>query len=130
MADVEDPAQAALFDEDEAAAAGREAVERVGENADPQWMARALDAVRKVARRRPTFTTDDVWAVLYQYDAVPDEPRAMGAVMIRARALGIVSRTDNYRNSARRRCHGRPVRVWISELPDAHTPAEPARTGS
>lgn len=71
--------QPELFDADAAKEAGDEAVERVGRNADPKWIAQALDAVKRVASQRASFTTDDVWRILLRFDADPDERRATWA---------------------------------------------------
>lgn len=113
-------AQPDMFDEAAANEAGDEAVERVGKNADPKWIARALDAVKRVASESPVFTTDDVWRILLRFDAEPRERRAMGHVMKKAAELGYCSKSSEYRPSVRKKCHGRPVRVWVSELPGPH----------
>jgi hypothetical protein len=90
-----------------------EAVERVDRNADDEWKARALDAVRFVASARPLFTTDAVWWVLGS-DVQTHEPRAMGAVMRRAVKAGVCVPTDTYHRSTRAVNHARPLRVWRS----------------
>jgi hypothetical protein len=62
------------------------AIAIVDENADEQWKADALEAVRQVCVARRTFTTDDVWVQLGRKD-LHRENRAMGPVMLRARRL-------------------------------------------
>lgn len=93
---------------------GGQAAERAGRAADPDWMIAAINAVKTVASRQPTFTTDDVWALLANSGQETPEGRAMGAVMRRAAKEGIASTTEppEYRPSVRSECHGRPVRVW------------------
>ena len=90
-----------------------EAIDRVDRNADPDWKEHALTVVEQLAMTRATFTTDDVWARLDPAFAT-HEPRALGAVMRKAAALGLIRATSTYENSTRVECHGRPVRVWES----------------
>ena len=56
-----------------------------------------------------TFTTDYLWE---NVETVPNEQRAMGAVMTKARKLGVVESTGRYIKSRRPECHARPVMVW------------------
>lgn len=82
--------------------------------ADTAWFLAALDAVKWCAETLFTLTTDDVWTRLENtYDGDPPrEPRALGAVMRRARAEGWIEPTADYDTSERRGCHMRPVRIW------------------
>jgi hypothetical protein len=91
-----------------------EAINRVESNADPGWMNAAAIAVKRVALKLDTFTTDDVWDELGYVSNTTHEPRAMGAVMRNAARAGIITATSGYRTSKRGECHGRPVRVWTS----------------
>jgi hypothetical protein len=106
-------AQGDLLDLAAAIAARDEAVNRVGANADPDWVAHALHAVWCLATTTDEITTDDVWDALGSTTGT-HEPRALGSVMKRAAALGYVKPTDRYRPSARAACHARPVKVWAS----------------
>ena len=92
------------------------ALEKVESNADPEWKAAALEAVRSCAKNMPEFTTDQVWRILARTDYGTHEPRAMGAIMRQAVSLGWVKPTDQYRTSERPECHKRPVKVWYSNL--------------
>jgi hypothetical protein len=86
------------------------AIDRVEENADALWLAVAYNAVLDCARLHPWgFTTDDVWA---RIGGPPREPRAMGAVMRRAKADGVIVPLDEWRLTARASAHRRPCRVW------------------
>lgn len=87
---------------------GRRQAEAAGRAAG-DWTADALQIVRDLAAEGRMFTTDDVWA---RVDGRPDEPRAMGAVMIRAKSEGVAVPTSSHVESARPDCNGRPVRVW------------------
>lgn len=96
----------------EAARARDKAIEQVERGAGDEWMDMALAAVAQVARSKEFFTTDDLWEFVSQ----PSEPRAMGAVMTRARNVGIATATDRTINSDRKECHARPLRVWKSNI--------------
>ena len=89
-----------------------EAVERVRENADNAWMARATAAVEEAGAKSHsgTFTTDDVWDILGEDK--PHEPRAMGAVMRSLAKQGVIQSEAAYTTSRRPECHRRPIRLW------------------
>lgn len=84
-------------------------IQQAATNAADGWCDAALVAVRHAAARHRRFTTDEVWAEL-MHDT--HEHRALGAVMRRARSLGLCEPTGEYRSSTREIAHGRPVRVW------------------
>jgi hypothetical protein len=86
-----------------------EAVGRVAENAPHDWMRLARMTVLRVAAELPTFTTDDVW---HELQAVPPEPRALGAVMKSLSAEGRIRPLPTWVQSTRAECHARPIRVW------------------
>lgn len=86
-------------------------------HADERWFAQALAVVRVLAHRGEPFTTDDVWARLDRMGTSTHEPRAMGAVMRRAKTAGLCQPTDEYRPSVRPEHHRGPVRVWVSTRP-------------
>lgn len=88
MPEPDDPyAQAELFDRAEVE---RKAIASVGHNAAP-WVAAANQALRRVAHRRPTLTTDDVWLELKRVGVPqPHDTRAIGAVVRNAIAEGWV----------------------------------------
>lgn len=92
-----------------------EAIARVEAHADRTWMDAAFGAVGALALICATFTTDDVWAVLDKREVTPThEPRAMGAVMRRAKRAGVCAASDSYIPSTRPESHGRPIRVWVA----------------
>lgn len=86
------------------------AIRQVGENAPPDWMAKAYQAVRYIASKREQFTTDAVWYLVGE----PPEPRALGAVMVKVKAKRVAVPTDRTVESKRPECHARPLRVWRS----------------
>lgn len=108
-----------LSDLDLAAAAKEAGIERAELGANPYWAVTALWAVRSVASRKPSLTTDDVWAVLEDLQVKTPEHRAMGAVMRQAAVSGYIEPTDSYVRSRRPQCHCRPVLYWRSLLFDA-----------
>jgi hypothetical protein len=87
---------------------------QVDEHADASWKQAALDCVRQLAQTRNTFTTDDVWDALRATPEMTHEPRALGAIMRRAQAAGLIAPTDEWRPSKRPVCHASPKRVWMS----------------
>ena len=93
------------------------ALDRVAAAADQRWASAATMAVRALAESREAFTTDAVWALLLRMGAsIPDEPRALGAVMRRCRDVGWIEPTDRTVLSSRPETHARPIRVWRSRL--------------
>ncbi len=105
--------QGDLLDLAAAMAARDEAVTRVAEHADPDWVEQTLDVIYMLAVSQAELTTDDIWQTVGEV-AATHEPRALGAVMRQAARLGYVRPTDRYTPSARPACHARPVRVWES----------------
>jgi hypothetical protein len=99
-----------------AATAKTKAIDLVEANADARWLDEALTAVRLVAARYATFTTDDLWLELAKAGAGkgPHERRAMGAVMRKAVHLKIARPLNAVKGSASTVNHGRPLRVWAA----------------
>lgn len=97
-----------------AVAARDEAIDRVERNADSHWKVAATNCVMTLARTNAEFTTDDVWSLLVGWPESTHEPRAMGPVMRKVANAGIIEATDQYRQSERKECHARPVKVWRS----------------
>jgi hypothetical protein len=89
------------------------AIEAVEQHADAAWIALAYDAVLECARSMARFTTDDVWQVLASRRVgPPPEPRAMGAVMNRARREKVIRPTNVFVATKRPQAHCSPTRVW------------------
>lgn len=107
------------FDAAAAQEAKESAITRVGNAADPVWVKAALEAVVYVCERRATFTADAIWWVLeYAGINVPDEPRALGAVMKIAERVGVCKATRQFEQTVRPSRHGTDVRVWRSTVYD------------
>jgi hypothetical protein len=87
-----------------------EALERVEEHADPEWMERGREVAVEVAGTYLEFTTDHLWQRL----PPTRDNRAMGALMAWVRRSKLAKPTDRHVQSDRAVCHARPVRVWRS----------------
>jgi hypothetical protein len=87
-----------------------EGIKRADEHAQEAWRDEADAVLNQLSMTGIPFTTDDVWALI---GATTQEPRAMGAVMLRAARDGIIRSTDSYSESARPASHRRPLRVWV-----------------
>jgi hypothetical protein len=86
-----------------------EAIQQVEDNADADWLAEADAALEYAASRYDLFTSDDIWDLL---TSTPREPRAMGAVLRRGQAAGLIKPTETWWQSRRAASHRRPLRVW------------------
>lgn len=98
----------------------------VAKNAGEDWLDAAVEAVRRTAALRETFTTDHV---LEDNPELPEphEPRAWGPALIRARDAGIVVSTGSMVASSRRSSNARAKLAWRS-LIMAGVPAEAVPT--
>lgn len=94
-----------------------EAIGRVSAAAPDDWKAHALAAVRQIAERQETFTTDDVWALLDRQEIpTPPERRAMAQPIRAAEHSGWITKTDRFVPSALPWAHRRNTQVWSSNL--------------
>ena len=75
--------------------------------ANTGWVAGRI-AVIKLIRPGTVFSTDRLWV------GAPaiGEPRAMGAVIAEAIALGLIKATGEWEKSSRPQCHARDVKIW------------------
>jgi hypothetical protein len=74
-------------------------INRSGVHADPAWRKAALSTVKRLARKRETFTSFDVLERLDKSEVKTSDLRAVGSVMIQARNLGIISNAGLVRRS-------------------------------
>ena len=74
-----------------------------------EWSAEARSTVLDVARGRPEFTADDVWATGLPK---PREPRALGAVMNALARAGLIVATGRYIKTAQASRNRAPIAVW------------------
>lgn len=101
-----------LFDFDAGLRLKEQGIAQVEANANPAWKQEAHRQVLILAQAGAEFTTDDVWARLEGRQETP-EPRAMGAVMLKASRQGVIRMTGQFRQSKRPECHGRRIAVWV-----------------
>lgn len=92
------------------------AIASSGAAASVAWDALMYRLVLKVARNRPSFTSDDVFDRLDGLDFQPftHDRRAFGAVMVRAAKDGVCRRTNRTIPSRRKSLHASPRAIWIS----------------
>lgn len=102
-----------LLDLADAKAARNDALAEVEINAAEAFYETAQLTIALVARVRPTFIIDDVWAARSSWPATHDR-RAMGAAMLQAKRDGLIMPTDDFRLTAQVLRHAAPVRVWRS----------------
>lgn len=82
-----------------------------------EWIETVLPLVADCARDYKSFTSDEVFKrIVAAKIEMPDEPRAMGAVMRLARSAGWIEPADMFVVSDRVSNHRRPMRVWKSRL--------------
>lgn len=89
-------------------------MERVEANADAAWKTKAFDSVIHLCRTRRQFTADDVWELLAGEEVGTHEPRALGAVIVKAAKSGLCRSTGRYEQSRLPVRHRRPVVIWES----------------
>lgn len=87
------------------------AINRVGSNADPDWLKAAHVTLYNVASEKQLLTPDDLWdAGLTK----PVEARALGPVMIRGKKLGWIEQTGRTAQSRYPHVHLNLFNEWKS----------------
>lgn len=87
-----------------------EALERVADAADPDWMAAAWGALVEYLRVHPIFFVDDFWNETQLVR--PRESRALGPVVLRAAREGLMKKSGAYRPSVASNMTAKPC--WES----------------
>ena len=110
--------QLGLFDAQAAHELAEEAIKRVGQHADPDWIETAYAAVAEVCRERLHFNTDDPQKKLFARGIPPPrDPRAWGPVMRMAQEAGLRRKAAlPARKSTWNLCHQRPKQMWESRI--------------
>ena len=93
------------------------AMDQVEKNADEDWKAAMLIAVKVTAQRMRQFTSDDVFDTFDELGstATTHEKRAFGPVMTEAAKLGYCRKADCAPRLSRRVSrHAAPLTVWDS----------------
>jgi len=93
------------------------AINQADEHAAPDWKTVAYAVVTTLTETMGEFTTDDVWYELQRSGPHTHEPRALGAIMRKAAAAGLIepSNPKRYEESTRAVCHRAPKLVWRSK---------------
>ena len=99
-------------------AAAQEGMAAADEHADERWKHFFDGCVLAAARKQATLTSDEV---LDEMDTLPKPPgthnlSAIGAAMVRAGKMGILSSTPELRRSTRKGKNGNLHRVWASKV--------------
>jgi len=84
--------------------------------APEEWQTMIRNAIDRLARRLPTFTSDDLWLEVGPKAMYQANPSALGGVFRTAAAEGAIVCTEERRESDRPATHRRPLRVWRSLL--------------
>lgn len=94
-----------------AEAARDQAMDQVDGAAADEWKDQARRAIWHLAQTRDTFTVDDVWELLEaRHVPSPQEPRALGPVLMRAVRSGAIR--DNGTMAKSRRRHATKITVY------------------
>jgi hypothetical protein len=75
--------------------------------ASPNFLYRATEAIKRLAKLGQPFTAEDVAALTGR----PDRPNAMGAALISARRAGIITKVG-YVQATRKARHASALAVW------------------
>jgi hypothetical protein len=95
----------------DARAKANEAIGRVYDHADPQWLAAAGECLWRRSRMNQHFTTDEVMEDIAVMGVATHDPRALGPVVKRFISKGVIVHTGEYVKSRRR--HGSPIPVYV-----------------
>lgn len=87
---------------------------QVESNANEAWKRAAMNAIRQLCSTKREWTADDLWDILAGEEVGTHEPRALGAMVIKAAKLGLCRATDRMVKSRLPIRHKRKVQVWES----------------
>lgn len=97
---------------DSAIAASYEAQERKVDG----WGDTAIEFLKKYRLTVPDFLTEDLRKASIGIVPVPEEPRAWGAVLVRACKMGLIEWTGEYRCMVDLKSHSCPKKVWRNKI--------------
>lgn len=113
--------QLALDGSEAVTQATEDGIQRSYTGTEDEWKEIAAQAVRDVAARKLTFTTDSVILRLDELNAPASNLMGLGAVMRAAAKAGIITNTGTQRRTELARRH-RYLTVWLSVALDAQRP--------
>lgn len=93
-----------------------EAINSADAGANETWKEAALKTVELLARSREIVTSDAVVTAMENLPVRTHEPRALGPIMLRARKMGLIEKTNEFIPTERDTAHGSPMRVWKSKV--------------
>jgi hypothetical protein len=80
------------------------------------WGDTALEFLKSYRLTVKYFLTEDLRVASFGVVQVPAEPRAWGAVIVRACKLGLIEWTGEYRCMDNLKSHSCPKKVWRNKL--------------
>ena len=89
-------------------------LEQVEANANEAWKRAAMNAIRHLCTTKREWTADDLWDILAGEEVGTHEPRALGAMIVKAAKAGLCRSTGRYVQSRLPIRHNRPVAIWES----------------
>ena len=92
-----------------------EAIQLAEAGRTQKWRDDAYQAVERCARERQYLISDDCWRYM-QPRQRKGEARALGAILLKAQRAGMITGTNEYRQTARVSAHAARVRVWRSNV--------------
>lgn len=107
-----DARQATLAAELDAARRRDAALVQVAGGADPDWMAKAWDALVEYLKTHQEWFADDFWANTPLER--PRESRALGPIVLRAAREGLMVKSGRFRKSSASNMTEKPI--WVSQI--------------
>ena len=104
--------QMSIYDQTEKAK--QEGIELVFRNADTSWKKAAAKQLLAVAKKKKSFTSDDILIPLETAGIVTTDNRAIAAILQSAARMNLIKATDIFVRCKRKSRHGAPVMMWES----------------
>lgn len=89
-----------------------EGIELVYRHADTTWKREAALQLQKVIDNCERFTSDYILMPLEKRGIVTRDTRALAAILLAAKRLGLIEPTENYVPCQRKSRHHAPILVW------------------
>lgn len=104
--------QATIFDVAEKKK--QEGIELVWQHANTFWKREAALQLQAVINSgKIHFTSDDILMPLEARGVITGDTRALAALLLAARKLGLIETTDMFQTCRRKSRHNAPIRVWV-----------------
>lgn len=89
-----------------------EGIELVYAHANTEWKREASLQLQKVIDNYELFTSDNILIPLEKRGITTKDTRALAAILLAAKRLGLIEPTDNYIKCKRVSRHHAPILVW------------------